>query len=272
MSARGSVPEIGETRGGQNQKTKSRGGRGPWKPAESLLKMRLNPKIDSNRLRDEYAKTSRVQIQNFLEESSADRLYSFLSTAKEWRLHVNQQQGDKLFELLPDVLSGLGKERVDLLHRAIHNQAKWGFQFCFEAMRTEALPTPNPLADFLEFLGSKDTIELLRFITGADDIHFADAQATAYGSGHFLTAHDDSNEGQARLAAYVMNLTPAWRLAWGGILQFHGEDGNVESGWVPTFNVMNLFSVPQPHSVSFVTPFAPYKRYSVTGWLRSRSA
>lgn len=233
--------------------------------------MRLNPNLDTIRLRQEYADASRVQIENFLEKSSADQLYDFLSSAKEWRLHVNQQQGDRLFELLPDVVSGLGKERVDQLHQAIHAQAKWGFQFCFEAMRAEAIPAPNPLTDFLELLGSKETLKLLRFITGANGIDFADAQATAYGSGHFLTAHDDSNEGQARLAAYVMNLTPVWRLAWGGILQFHDGNGNVETGWAPGFNILNLFSVPQPHSVSFVTPFAGHKRYSVTGWLRSRS-
>jgi len=76
--------------------------------------------------------------------------------------------------------------------------------------------------------------------------------------------------GKQRHAAYVYNLTPAWRADWGGLLLFHGDDGNVTRGLTPSFNALNIFAVPQPHSVSMVTPFAASRRYSVTGWLRGR--
>ena len=36
---------------------------------------------------------------------------------------------------------------------------------------------------------------------------------------------------------------------------------------MPRFNALNVFAVPQPHSVSIVSPFAVGARYSVTGWL-----
>ena len=94
--------------------------------------------------------------------------------------------------------------------------------------------------------------------------------ATAYGPGHFLTAHDDEVAGKKRHAAYVYNLTPTWRIDWGGLLLFHGADGHVARGFTPSFNALNLFAVPQPHSVSMVAPFAANRRYSVTGWLRGR--
>ena len=42
------------------------------------------------------------------------------------------------------------------------------------------------------------------------------------------------------------------------------EDGNVEGGFVPTFNALNMFEVPQDHAVSYVAPFAPGIRYSIT--------
>jgi Rps23 Pro-64 3,4-dihydroxylase Tpa1-like proline 4-hydroxylase len=68
----------------------------------------------------------------------------------------------------------------------------------------------------------------------------------------------------------VFGLTPQWRIEWGGLLLFHGADGQVERGFVPRFNSLALFAVPQLHSVSMVTRAAPYRRYSITGWLRSR--
>ena len=111
--------------------------------------------------------------------------------------------------------------------------------------------------------------DFLRTITGSAEIEYADAQATAYAPGDFLTVHDDAVEGKFRRAAYVFGLTPVWRLEWGGLLLFHGSDGHVDCGWVPTFNTLNLFKVPQLHSVSEVTQAAAYRRYAITGWLRA---
>ena len=38
----------------------------------------------------------------------------------------------------------------------------------------------------------------------------------------------------------------------------------------PGFNTLDVFAVPQLHSVSRVAPEAAYRRYAITGWLRSR--
>lgn len=111
-------------------------------------------------------------------------------------------------------------------------------------------------------------LSLLRSVTCAGEIDFADAQATAYGPGHFLTAHDDLVAGKNRHAAYVFGLTPRWSIDWGGLLLVH-EGGKEAAAIVPGFNMLSLFKVPQPHSVSMVAPFAANRRYSVTGWLRS---
>ena len=50
---------------------------------------------------------------------------------------------------------------------------------------------------------------------------------------------------------------------------FHDAAGDVECGLTPRFNALNIFAVPQLHSVSMVNRAAPYRRYSITGWLRS---
>jgi Rps23 Pro-64 3,4-dihydroxylase Tpa1-like proline 4-hydroxylase len=71
--------------------------------------------------------------------------------------------------------------------------------------------------------------------------------------------------------AYVLNLAREdWHPDWGGYLLFLDEEGDVIEGFRPRFNALNLFRVPQSHSVSYVPPFAPIGRMAVTGWLRSR--
>ncbi len=48
----------------------------------------------------------------------------------------------------------------------------------------------------------------------------------------------------------------------------HHADGGGADAMVTGLNRLNLFRVPQGHSVSEVTKAAAFRRYSVTGWLR----
>ena len=61
------------------------------------------------------------------------------------------------------------------------------------------------------------------------NIDYADAQATRYEPGHFLTSHNDSVEGKNRLVAYVFNFTPGWHPDWGGNLMFYDEGAAIRS-------------------------------------------
>ena len=109
----------------------------------------------------------------------------------------------------------------------------------------------------------------MRRITGQAGIEFADAQATLYKPGDFLTMHTDTAAGQNRFAAFVLNMTPIWRADWGGVLQFFDARMHVSGGFVPCFNALNVFLVPSEHAVSQVA-LQGANRYSITGWLRSR--
>jgi Rps23 Pro-64 3,4-dihydroxylase Tpa1-like proline 4-hydroxylase len=130
-------------------------------------------------------------------------------------------------------------------------------------------PEPRDiLHSFGRFMSSPSLIELIRDITSIGDISQADARATRYGPESFLTIHDDDVAETHRRAAYVFGLTSSWRPEWGGLLLFHGANGDVEHGLVPRMNVLNLFAVPKRHSVSLVAPFAPAPRLAVTGWFR----
>ena len=67
-----------------------------------------------------------------------------------------------------------------------------------------------------------------------------------------------------------MNLTARWRADWGGMLLFLDDEDHVAEGYMPAFNSLNIFKVPQRHAVSIVAPFAGEPRLSITGWLRAR--
>jgi SM-20-related protein len=165
-------------------------------------------------------------------------------------------------------------EQQQALDDAVYATAREGFQYRFESIRVpdrleERAASVDPLTAFAQWLSEGEARDFLRTVTGGAGIEFADAQATAYSPGDFLTGHDDDIPEKHRHAAYVFGLTPVWRLEWGGLLLFHGADGNVSHGLTPRFNTLNLFAVPVMHSVSEVTRAAAYRRYAITGWLRS---
>lgn len=231
----------------------------------------LDGTLDRAALRDLYRRDGRVQIRPFLAPTSAALLEQSLIADEAWLQLVNS--GDKVFELSRNVRAGFTADRTAALDAAVNEAARWGFQYRFEALRVseeagERAVSARPLDAFLSFLCSAPVIDLLRDVTGEAAIDFADAQATRYTAGDFLTGHDDAVAGKHRVAAYAFGLTRAWRAEWGGLLLFDEGDGRV-TGWVPGFNTLNLFAVPQPHSVSLVTAFAGAPRLSITGWLRT---
>ena len=233
---------------------------------------RLNPDLDRERIADAYRAGARLRIPQFLAADGAERLLAALEASDAWKLILNQD--DRVIEFDRPAQAAMTPEKKVQLARALNAGAVKGFQYCYETIKAphadaERAADPTPLNEFARFLSSPEVIELLRAVTGAGDITFADAQATAYGPGHFLTPHDDLAPKQQRRVAYVLNLTPQWHVEWGGLLTFHDDSSKLAEAFIPAFNTLNLFSVPQLHSVSFVTPFAPRRRYSVTGWLRT---
>jgi Rps23 Pro-64 3,4-dihydroxylase Tpa1-like proline 4-hydroxylase len=171
-------------------------------------------------------------------------------------------------------LGVLSEEQKSALSDSLHERASRGFQYLFDNFPISdayALGRHRKLylMRVLEFLNSNDFLMLVRQVTGVGAIAEIDAQATCYEPGHFLTRHDDFASGVNRVAAYVLNFTPRWSASWGGVLNFIDSDGHVSEGYVPAFNALNLFKVPQPHAVSYVAPYAQAGRYSITGWLKT---
>lgn len=235
---------------------------------------KLNPDLDRSALAAEYAARRRVRIHNLLARDTVDALYAYLNDHEGWWQLMIARGG--ILELDRRMRAEMKAEELAALDTDVHGQARFGFQYRYEGLRVpddeESLAEDDPLTAFAHLMSSEPMLDFLRDVTGSPEIAFTDGQATAYGPGDFLTGHDDDVPGKDRIAAYVFGLTPQWRPEWGGVLLFHEEGEERVAGHVPRYNVLDLFAVPQRHSVSIVTPAAPARRYAVTGWLRSRQA
>jgi SM-20-related protein len=235
----------------------------------------LNPALDRATLTCTFAARRRVQIRDFLAPDSAAELHAHLRSREDWKQVLNSD--DKVFDLDRPTRAGMSAEHIGALDDAVYAGARIGFQYRFETIRMPdddqaRAARDDLLTRFARWLSDGEARELLRQVVGQTGIDFVDAQGTAYSPGDFLTSHDDAVEGKGRLAAYVYNLTPQWRPEWGGLLLFHDEHGDIDQGLTPRFNVLNIFAVPQMHSVSIVSRAAPFRRYSITGWLRTRGS
>ncbi|WP_439547457.1 2OG-Fe(II) oxygenase [Sandarakinorhabdus sp.] len=235
------------------------------------MMLALAQAIDLRAAASAFARDGHVRLQPFLAEDAAIACLAEMKRRADWVQVVNS--GDKVFELSRSSRAAMTPEQRDGLEQAVLAGAQTGFQYRYEALRLPDGNAPPPggnsvIAGWPAFLSGGAVRDVLRTITGADDIAFADGQATAYAPGDFLTGHDDAVPGKQRRAAYVFSLNPVWRVEWGGLLLFH-EDGHGVRGVAPAFNSLDIFAVPQMHSVSMVTGSVPNRRYSITGWLRA---
>lgn len=220
-------------------------------------------------VRDRLTATGRAQVLDILTPASARALHSAACQAD---YNVMTRRGSGHVDLPGAWLASLQPEQKQALGQAIQSAATDGFQYLYDNHPVFDLVQAGQAApiwtDLLAFLNGEAFLDLMRDLTGERRIALADAQLTRYRAGHFLTEHDDHAEGKNRYFAYVLNLTPAWRIDWGGLLAFHGADGNVTEAFTPRFNALNLLRVPTPHSVTQVALSAGADRISVTGWLR----
>ena len=239
--------------------------------AEAGLPLRLNPRLDAELIARVYRTSGRVHVPDFFDRPSAERILRALESETPWQAVLFD--GTEHRELPVGSLAELPEaERADL-HAKTDAAARSGFSYRYSNFRLyenwqEGRHREAFLMRVLEFLNSPPFLELTRRITGDAAIGYADAQATRYSAGDFLTCHNDAVEGKNRRAAYVLSFTPAWHPDWGGMLAFPDGYGHLSEAFAPAFNAFNLFRVPMLHTVTQVSSFAAAPRYSITGWLR----
>ncbi len=232
----------------------------------------LNKDLNQKALAKTFKREGKISIADILSKESAIAITENLLARKEWNL-VFRNQG-KHYDISATGFDSLGASDQDEFKQSIYTSAQNDFGYMYKNYPifdlVESGNCDPLLQHFLEFVNSEQVLSSIRRITGLDNIEFADAQATRYEPGHFLTSHDDNLADKNRLAAFVFNLTHDWLPDWGGNLMFYDEDNNVEQVFVPKLNSLSLFLIGNKHAVSLVSPFAKRPRLSITGWFRYR--
>lgn len=234
--------------------------------------IRINPAHDPAALAKAFEAERRLQVRDFLVAEDAERIHDLLHTRTPWWLVYNV--GSKVEQLPPEYLAMRNQAQLNQILHGVQERARTQYQFLYQfyplvSMYFTPTAKPAPVAAAYEFLNSPVMLDFARTLTGRSDIQWADAQATLYRSGNFLKSHTDQDEGGHRAAAYVLNFTKVWERDWGGYLQFFDERHDIEKAYRPIFNALNIFSVPQDHSVGMVSSFCYGLRYSITGWFRT---
>jgi len=236
----------------------------------------INPHLDRVALAAEFATNGRIQVRDVLEVDAARNLRDVLARDTPWGIAWNAgSEGPRA--LRREEIARLDDRGRAAIGDGVSRAARAG-EYAFTFARypmldayTQRWAPDGPHDIVLEHINDQPFLDLARDVTGIRELRKADAQATLFVGGHFLAQHSDSHVGEGWRVAYVLSLAPDdWKPDWGGYLNFFDADGDVVAGYRPRFNALNMFAVPALHSVSYVPPFAPVGRFSITGWLRDR--
>ncbi|MXO84637.1 hypothetical protein GRI38_01135 [Altererythrobacter aurantiacus] len=240
----------------------------------------INPELDRKALAERFALDGRIQIRNVLTHETAHEIRAILANHTPWGMAAQaegsnfsgpQQVGNQ------DLATPGGRQKAQQLVEATQragSEGRYSFRYSqfslVEAVQKNWNPG-GPHELLLEHLNAPDFLNLVREVTGLQELVKADGQATHFGPQHYLGLHIDSHVAEGWKVAYVMSFAPdEWHPDWGGYLNFYDEEGDIVAGYKPRFNALNMFLVPRPHSVAYVAPFAPVGRFAITGWLRDR--
>lgn len=232
----------------------------------------LNPELDRQVYRKEFAIDGRIRIDNFLDEEISERIRQYCLEENPFDL-TYFADGQNRVSTQAEIAKMTQNEKGEF-GKKIRSAASQGIGFMYGSYRMKTAQSNGNeklvfLGEVFEYFNSEAMLEFIREVSGAEDILSADAQLTRYTTGQFLTRHRDVVEGRDRRLAYVLGFTREWHPDWGGLLQFYEEDGTPREAWTPRFNSLALFDIRHIHSVTFVTPFALEPRLSLAGWFRT---
>jgi len=230
----------------------------------------LNPELDVDSLAADYARAKRGSVRSIFPKEQAEELHRILKEDVPWELTYFDGENSQSRSL--DEMRALSAQERMAFQQQRMQQARDGFAYCYNTFKFhEAIKAgehlDHPLKAFDDFLSSPPIIEFIRALIGDEDVSSGGGHATWFAPGHYLTTHTDKIPGVDRRAAFVFNLTKRWMPDWGGELKFYDQGATrVEEAFIPSFNTLNVFTVPKPHSVGFVSPFAGGPRLAITGW------
>ena len=233
--------------------------------------IRINPRVQASAARAAYQRDGFVQIADIFEPEVAEHIATMIESLP-YDLAFEDTDGKPVVLSAAQVAAAgdaLSERLTDL-----NNRSGRGYGFLYQVYPLiiaylEKRDPGHPIHRLTEFLNA-EFVAFGAYVTNQPAVAKADGQLTRYRPGDFIGLHNDvGSEDSDRLTAYTLGFTRQWRADWGGQLLFHDDKGDVTRGYIPRFNTLTLFKVPQMHSVAAVAPYAQAPRHSVVGWLRN---
>lgn len=233
-------------------------------------------KLSANELsnyKQVFDETGYVRIANFFPDDIANELAQ-LFEALPWELAYLMDASPKKIKV--EELQRQGPQaQAELFARIRRYASENAFSFAYDTYMLVTKYIENNLQQpllrrYVEMLVEPSFVQFMRDLTGDQGIIKADAQASRYLPGHFLSTHNDdgSNVNHSRVAAYTLSLSKNWQNEWGGILHLLDDEKAIQHSLVPEFNTLTVFKVPRMHFVSQVANYCPKPRHSIVGWFR----
>lgn len=243
-----------------------------------MLPLRLNDMLDPELFAAEYAAYGLVQIPNVLPDDVAQSVFEMLRTQVKWRLVIPQPgEGpgapDQIMYLGPEDMQAMGQQAVRQLIGEAEQRASRNYGFLYNVYpmieaKAKGWDEGHPIHTLTDFVNSPEFLDFGARVIGYNGaLAKAEAQATFYGRGNYLTRHIDEGFNQERRAAYTFGFSPHWEPDWGGLLAFIDDNMDIERAFIPRFNTLTFFDGRKIHSVTPVANFAAGPRLQVTGWL-----
>ena len=156
--------------------------------------IRLRPGIDVQASAAVFARLGRVHIPSVFPEDVAARVERALREETPWNRVFNG--ADKHYDLGPEAWQAIPDAKRAEIVAAVQANGRTGFAYFFENFPIADLYAAGRyresyLMRVYEFANSSEFLDFGRQLVGAADIALADAQATCYRPGDFLTCHDD---------------------------------------------------------------------------------
>ncbi len=240
----------------------------------------INPSLNLDKLKKEYAEKGRIYLENFLIPDIAEALLveiqkidafnlwfqahfgnpRFISSAatQEDRLHqsfaysyskfplYNQSEKEILSYDCRRYMAHLSEAQVKEIEREIRFKG----------------PIGKLVSDFNSGPG-KTFVENLTSKTFSEDS--LTCFAAKYSSMDFNTVHTDYMPN--RQVTYVYYLTKNWMVHWGGNLVILDKNAQkILEAYSPTFNSVVIFDVPLHHAVLPISSYCNQTRYTLSGW------
>lgn len=225
----------------------------------------LNPA----RWRRALAQHAHAQIPEFLPPQEAFALYRCLAEQLSW--HLAAGGGDRAW------VSARGAYPEGAAYQQIamhaHDQAQRGHQYLHDCYapddgRGEDESVGLAIDAVPDSFNSAEFLSRIRMLTGDTALSGVTAQAIRLRPGQFLLPETPATTEDGRRYAYLLHLSPVWRAEWGGLSQSIDDQGDIEETFLPRWNALTVFRLPQRRQVTLVAPWAHRPQYAIGGyWL-----